>query len=196
MAWRPVELARRSRRRGDGQLTPQPGTGAGRKTDCKAPKSPTPCLRSEERYPRRRAKASEPVSARNDPAIFCWTFWHAQVLLGLMVGEGDGDVVAEGRDAQHCLVLLPKALQQAACGRVLEPALLPRLAFGRRIGGQSGGEQLLVAAEERVARGLAQAPLAAGVCLRHGRFQRHEQRLPSLWPSGGAPALRRPSARA
>jgi hypothetical protein len=58
-----------------------------------------------------RAKASDPLSARKEPAIFCWTFRHAQVLLGLMVIEGDRQVIPEG---QHLFSPQAQPFEQVA----------------------------------------------------------------------------------
>jgi len=46
---------------------------------------------------------------------------HAQVLLGLVVVEGDGEVVQEG---QHRVLAYPQAIEQAAWGRLLQTSAL------------------------------------------------------------------------
>jgi hypothetical protein len=82
-----------------------------------------------------RANASEPLSARKEPALFCWTFRHAQFLLGLIVVEGDGEVVEEG---QHLVLPEPQAFQPVARGRLLEA---PPLAWLPLVGGWGIGRQ-------------------------------------------------------
>src|SRR5260221_9587522 len=63
-------------------------------------------------------------------------FEHAQILLGLIIVEGDRQVVQEG---QHLLVPQAQPLEQIARGRLLDSSPLPRRALGRGIARPPGG---------------------------------------------------------
>ncbi len=73
---------------------------------------------------------------------------HAYVALGLVVVEGDGQVVEKGED----LVLAePQTFEEVAGGGLLDPSALAGAALGRRIGRMPRGEQRVVAGDERLA---------------------------------------------
>ena len=58
----------------------------------------SPCFLAVEMTDLRSAKTCAPSRVRNVPEIFIRTFIHAQVLFGLVVGEGDCEVGDEPQD--------------------------------------------------------------------------------------------------
>src|SRR5258708_20631972 len=106
----------------------------------------------------------------------------AQIPLRLVVVEGNRQVVEEG---QHRRLVEQEASKQVAGGRLRQASALPRPAGGSRrrgTGGQSGGEQLAVAAAQGRTLGgrrLGES-LAAGLVGR--RVHRSEQVLEVLGP--------------
>src|SRR5262249_17494669 len=105
---------------------------------------------------------------------------HAQVLLCLVVVEGDGEVVEE---SQHCLWPHPEAFEQVAWRGLLATALLTAWwPLGERIGGQPLGHEFVVADDESVALGLAQLLLSPSAGLLDRSVHLQPERLELLGP--------------
>src|SRR5262249_14190885 len=134
-------------------------------------------------WPRLAPDARERLGARirtEGAGNFLWDLEHAQVLLGLVVVEGDGAVVEEG---EHRRLVHPEALEQVAWGGLLGATLLlPRWSLRRRIGRQPPGQHLLIARDEGVACGPVQPLLALGASALHRCFPRQQQGLELLGP--------------
>jgi site-specific DNA recombinase len=110
---------------------------------------------------------------------FLLDFEHAQIPLGLVVVEGDREILEEGQD----LVLShPKAFEQLARGRLLEASTLVGASLRRWIGSQPSRQERLIADEEGGALRLGQALLPAGARLRDGGLHLQEERLEVLGP--------------
>ncbi len=76
-----------------------------------------PCLRAVDMTDRMRAKVRAPAMVRKPPEIFHLDLHHSQIPLGLVVGEGDGEVSEESQDIAFELVQADQEIVSGAMGR-------------------------------------------------------------------------------
>ena len=93
-----------------------------------------PCFRAVEMTDRMRAKVRAPAMVRKPPEIFHLDLHHSQVPLGLIVGEGDGEVIEK---SQHIAFELVQPDQEIVSGAMRRPSA----------GSDLSGERGLVAME-------------------------------------------------
>ncbi len=101
----------------------------------------------------------------------------AQIALGLVVVEGNREIVQEG---ERLVSLQQEPCKHVARGRLGQPATLPRSTFlvrRRRIGGQPGLQQRMVAGDEIRAVGRRQADVSQHPCVVGGRLHLAQQRF-------------------
>jgi hypothetical protein len=103
----------------------------------------------------------------------------AQILLRLIVVEGDGAVVKEG---EHLPLPEGEAFEQIERGSLFESPPLSAAALRWGIGGAPSGEELLVAGDKCAALRSAQVFVPAGARLLHSGLHLQQRRLELLGP--------------
>ena len=76
-----------------------------------------PCFRAVAMTDRMQAKVRAPAMVRKAPLDFHLDLHHPQVLLGLIIGEGDGEVSEESQDVAFELVQPDQKIVSGAMGR-------------------------------------------------------------------------------